>query len=50
MSQWQIEPIATGTSLAVVGFTFIGEKGDALLRAEYLLIGDKTYGLRSSPA
>jgi hypothetical protein len=50
MSQWQIEPIAVGSNLAVVGFTFVGEKGEALLRAEYLLIGDKTYGLRSSPA
>jgi len=36
--------------VAVLGFTFTGEKGDAVLRAEYLFVHGKTYGLRSSPA
>jgi hypothetical protein len=34
----------------MLGFTFAGEKGDAILRVEYLWAGGKTYGLRSSPA
>jgi len=47
---WQVPEIKPGDSLAVLGFTFAGEKGDAVLRAEYLYIGGKIYGLRSSPA
>ena len=34
----------------VVGYTFAGERGDAVLRAEYVFVGGKAYGLRSSPA
>jgi hypothetical protein len=34
----------------MLGYTFGGEKGDALLRVEYLFVGSATYGLRSSPA
>ena len=36
--------------VGVLGFTFTDEKGDAILRAEYLFLDGKTYGLRSSPA
>jgi hypothetical protein len=36
--------------LSVVGFTFLGEKGDPVLRVEYLFLDGKAYGLRSSPA
>jgi len=36
--------------VAVVGFTSTGERGDAVLRAEYLFVGGQTYGVRSSPA
>ncbi len=50
MNQWQVPEVKVGDSIAMVGFTFQGERGDAVLRVEYLLIGDKTYGLRSSPA
>ena len=50
VGQWQVPEIQPGTELALVGFTFIGEKGDAVLRAEYLFLGGKTYGMRSSPA
>ncbi|HRI17233.1 MAG TPA: DUF6152 family protein [Burkholderiaceae bacterium] len=50
MEAWKIEPIKPGTEIALVGFTFTGEKGDPVLRAEYLFIGGRTYGLRSSPA
>ena len=33
----------------VLGFTFAGEKGEAILRGEYVFVGGKAYGLRSSP-
>lgn len=47
---WQVPQIKDGDTLAVLGFTFTGEQGAAVLRAEYLFVGGKTYGLRSSPA
>ncbi len=50
MNAWGVPEIKNGDSLAVLGFTFTGEKGDAVLRVEYLFLGGKTYGLRSSPA
>jgi hypothetical protein len=46
---WAIPEIKVGTPLAVLGFTFAGEKGEAILRVEYLWLGGKTYALRSSP-
>ncbi len=50
MQAWQVPEIKAGTPLSVVAYTFVGEKGDAVARVEYLFIGGKAYGLRSSPA
>ena len=50
MQAWKVEPLSVGQRIAVVGFTLRDEKGDAVVRAEYLFVGDKVYGLRSSPA
>jgi hypothetical protein len=50
MNAWGVPEIKNGDTVAVLGFTFTGEKGDAILRAEYLFLGGKVYGLRSSPA
>jgi hypothetical protein len=50
MQAWNVPEIKSGANLAVVGFTFAGEKGQAVLRAEFLFVDGKTYGLRSSPA
>jgi hypothetical protein len=50
MEAWKVTPLKVGDAVGVLGFTFTGEKGDAVLRAEYLFVGGKTYGLRSSPA
>ena len=50
MNAWGVPEIKNGDSLALLGFTFAGEKGEAILRCEYLFVGGKTYGLRSSPA
>ena len=50
MQAWGVEEIKPGAEVAVLGFTFAGEQGEAVLRVEYLFVGDKVYGLRSSPA
>lgn len=50
MEAWKVAPIQPGASVAVVGFTLQDEKGDPVLRAEYLFVGGNAYGLRSSPA
>ncbi len=50
LQAWKVEPIKAGDTVGVLGYTFAGEKGDAVLRAEYLFAGGKVYGLRSSPA
>lgn len=50
LQAWAVPEIKAGAALAVLGFTFTDEKGDAVLRAEYLFLDGKTYGLRSAPA
>lgn len=50
MQSWNAPEIKAGDTVALVGYTFTGEKGDAVLRAEYVWIAGKAYGLRSSPA
>jgi hypothetical protein len=50
MQAWQVAEIKPGTEVALIGFAAPGEKGEPVVRAEYLFVGDKTYGLRSSPA
>jgi len=50
LDAWKVPEIKAGDTLGVLGFTFNGEKGDAVLRAEYLFLGGQVYGLRSSPA
>ncbi len=50
LQAWGVPEISAGQAVAVLGFAFAEEKGDAVLRAEYLWLGGKAYGLRSSPA
>jgi hypothetical protein len=50
MDAWRVPEIKPGEGLAVLGFTFVAEKGEPVLRAEYLFVGGRAYGLRSSPA
>ena len=50
MQAWNVPEIKSGDVIAVLGFTLVGEKGEAVLRAEYLFAGGKTYGMRSAPA
>lgn len=50
MTAWNVAEIKVGAQVAAVGFTFKDEKGDAVMRVEYLFVAGKTYALRSSPA
>lgn len=50
LEQWKVAEIKPGTAMSVLGFTFKDEKGEAILRAEYIFVGGKAYGLRSGPA
>ena len=50
---WKIEPPKAGDKIAAIGYTFAAEKkynGNHMARIEYLMVGDKIYGLRSMPA
>ena len=50
MEAWKVTPLQEGDAVAMLGYTFSGEKGEALLRVEYLFVGAGSYGLRSAPA
>jgi hypothetical protein len=50
MNAWQVAEIKPGDRVALLGFTFAGERGEPILRVEYLWAGGGVYGLRSSPA
>lgn len=50
LGQWQMPEIRNGAALSMVGFTFKDEQGAAVLRAEYVFLDGKAYGLRSGPA
>ena len=50
MEAWKIDRLTPGEPIEVVGFTFPAEKGEAILRADFLFRGGKAYALRSSPA
>lgn len=49
LQAWKVAEIKVGARISVLGYTFAQEKGDAVLRAEYLFVDGKAYGLRSSP-
>ena len=50
MEAWKVAEIKPGQQISAIGYTFPGEKGEAVLRVEYLFADGKAYGLRSSPA
>ena len=49
MDAWKVTPIKVGEKIAVVGYTFKDEKGEATLRVEFLIGNGKVTPLRSSP-
>lgn len=50
MEAWRVPELKAGERVEIIGFTFAGEKGEAVLRAEYLVHNGRIFGLRSSPA
>jgi hypothetical protein len=50
LEAWKVAEIKDGDRVEVLGYTTAGEKGEAVLRAEYLFVAGRAYGLRSSPA
>lgn len=50
LEAWKLPPVPVGATVGVLGYTFKEEKGKPVLRAEYLYVDGKAYGLRSSPA
>lgn len=50
MEAWKVPPLQPGDEIGVLGFTFAEEKGEAILRAEFLFHAGRVYGLRSAPA
>jgi hypothetical protein len=49
MDAWKVAPIKVGEKIAVVGYTFKDEKGEATLRVEFLIGNGKVTPLRSPP-
>lgn len=50
LQTWKVPEIRVGEALEMVGYTFAGEKGEPILRVEFLLRGETVTPLRSSPA
>jgi hypothetical protein len=50
MDAWKVPELKVGDAVSVVGVTYRDESGEPVLRAEYLFVGDRAYGLRSAPA
>ena len=50
LEAWKVPEIRDGDRIEVLGYTLTGEKGEAVLRAEYVFVAGKAFGLRSSPA
>ena len=50
LQAWNTPEIKVGESLELVGYTFAGEKGEPVLRVEFLIRGPTVTPLRSSPA
>lgn len=49
MDAWKVAPIKVGEKIAVIGYTFKDEKGEATLRVEFLIGNGKVTPLRSAP-
>ncbi len=50
MDAWKVAPLKVGEKIAVVGYSFKDEKGEAILRVDFLIGSGKVTPLRSSPA
>jgi hypothetical protein len=45
MQAWHVDEIKPGAPVGVLGFAFPGEQRDPVLRAEYLFVAGKVYGM-----
>ncbi len=50
MDAWKVAEIKAGEKLALVGYTFKDQKGEAIMRVEFLVRDGKVTPLRSAPA
>jgi hypothetical protein len=50
MQTWGVKEPKAGDRIEVIGYIAPKLAGGRLVRAEYLFVDDKAYGLRSSPA
>jgi len=50
IDSWKVTEPKVGDIIEVVAYTFKNEVGAAIARVEYLIVGDKIFGLRSMPA
>ena len=50
LQAWNTPEIKVGEMLELVGYSFAGEKGEPVLRVEFLIRGDTVTPLRSAPA
>jgi Family of unknown function (DUF6152) len=50
MEAWKVAEIKAGEKVALVGYTFKDQKGEAILRVEFLVRDGKVTPLRSAPA
>lgn len=50
MDAWKVSPVKVGEKISVVGYTHKDEKGEAILRVEFLIGNGKVTPLRSSPS
>jgi Family of unknown function (DUF6152) len=49
MDSWKVAPLKVGEKISVVGYTFKDDKGEPILRVEFLIGNGKVTPLRSSP-
>jgi hypothetical protein len=49
LEAWKLAPVQMGATIGVLGYALKDEK-EALVRAEYLYVDGRAYGLRPSPA
>ena len=50
LQAWNVAEIRPGETVGVLGYTTRSARTALVLRAEYLFVGGRVYGLRSSPA
>ena len=50
IDSWKVAEPKVGHIIEAVAYTFKNEVGAAIARVEYLIVGDKIFGLRSMPA